>query len=103
MCSALGHVRFTPNSDRESRHPQTVMSAVPPKADMCGAARDVRYGPIADMGQVYSITSSALACNDNGTVRPRVLAVLRFMMSWNFAGCCTGRSVGVSPLRMRFT
>jgi hypothetical protein len=24
------------------------MSALPPKADMCGAARDVRYGPIAD-------------------------------------------------------
>jgi hypothetical protein len=26
------------------------MSALPPKADMCGAARDVRYGPIADIG-----------------------------------------------------
>jgi hypothetical protein len=24
------------------------MSALPPKADMCGAARDVRFGPIAD-------------------------------------------------------
>src|SRR5262249_52416343 len=24
------------------------MSALPPKADMCGATRDVRYGPIAD-------------------------------------------------------
>jgi hypothetical protein len=26
-----------------------VMSALPPKADMCGAAEDVRFGPIADM------------------------------------------------------
>jgi hypothetical protein len=25
------------------------MSALPPKADMCGATRDVRYGPEADM------------------------------------------------------
>src|SRR5262245_11781115 len=25
------------------------MSALPPKADMCGATRDVRFGPIADM------------------------------------------------------
>jgi len=25
------------------------MSALPPKADMCGAARDVRYGPKADI------------------------------------------------------
>ena len=28
---------------------QTVMSALPPKADMCGATRDVRFVPIADM------------------------------------------------------
>ena len=27
----------------------TVMSALPPKADMCGATRDVRFVPIADM------------------------------------------------------
>src|SRR5262245_20660612 len=26
------------------------MSALPPKADMCGAIRDVRFGPIADIG-----------------------------------------------------
>ena len=25
------------------------MSALPPKADMCGATKDVRYGPKADM------------------------------------------------------
>jgi hypothetical protein len=25
------------------------MSALPPKADMCGATRDVRFGPIADI------------------------------------------------------
>jgi hypothetical protein len=34
------------------------MSALPPKADMCGATGDVRYGPIADIS-CYSITSSA--------------------------------------------
>ena len=27
------------------------MSALPPKAEMCGAARDVRFGPIADSRQ----------------------------------------------------
>src|SRR5262249_8096224 len=26
------------------------MSALPPKADMCGATRDVRFGPEADIG-----------------------------------------------------
>jgi hypothetical protein len=39
MCTAIGHVRFTLNSDRESGHQSRVMSALPPKADMCGATR----------------------------------------------------------------
>src|SRR5262245_36510143 len=38
ICSAQADVCFTPNSNRESRHPQRVMSALPPiataKADM---------------------------------------------------------------------
>ena len=29
------------------------MSALPPKADMCGAASDVRFGPIADIATIY--------------------------------------------------
>jgi|GEM_PF-4402999 hypothetical protein len=50
ICAATSHVRFTPNSDRESEIPQKVMSALTPKADMCSANRDVRIGPIADIG-----------------------------------------------------
>src|SRR5262245_1259769 len=46
---ANGRVRFTPNSDRKSRHPQKVMSALPPRADMCSAHTHVCYGPIADL------------------------------------------------------
>jgi len=34
MCAAKRHVRYYPNSDRESGLPQTVMSALPPKADI---------------------------------------------------------------------
>jgi len=44
ICAATTHVRFTPNSDRKSRHAVMVMSALPLKADMCGARRHVRYG-----------------------------------------------------------
>jgi hypothetical protein len=40
--SALGHKR--------TFAPQQAMCALHPKADMCGATRDVCYGPIADMG-----------------------------------------------------
>ena len=36
-CSATADVRFTLNSDRESGFSQKAMSALPPKADMCGA------------------------------------------------------------------
>jgi hypothetical protein len=49
----------------------------------------------------YSITSSAVASRFGGTVSRSALAVLRLMTNWNFVGCCTGRSPGCSPLRMR--
>src|SRR5262245_55210352 len=49
MCAAIGHARFTPNSDRESRHLPKVMSALPPKADMCSALGHVCFGPEADI------------------------------------------------------
>ena len=40
---------LTPNSDRESGFPHKVMSALPPKADMCSALADVRFWPKADI------------------------------------------------------
>ncbi len=49
MCSAKGHVRFTPNSDHESAFAHKVMSALPPKADMCSAIPRVCFGPEADI------------------------------------------------------
>src|SRR5262245_62515410 len=49
MCSANEHVRFTPDSDRESGHRQIVRSALPPKADMCSAQAHVCFGPKADI------------------------------------------------------
>ena len=49
ICGATDDVRFAPESDRESRHPEPLMSALPPKADMCGALAHFCYGPIADI------------------------------------------------------
>jgi len=49
MCSAKPHVRFTPESDRESGFSQTVKSALPPIAEMCGATAHVCFGPKADI------------------------------------------------------
>ena len=115
ICAAKDHVRFTLNSDRESEIPQKVMSALPPKADMCSANMsalppkadmcsansNVRFGPIADIGQVYSITSSAREISVAGTVMPRIRAVWMLMTSSNLVACTTGKSSGLAPLRTR--
>ena len=53
MCSAKGHVRFTPKSDRESGHAAMVMSALHLKADMCSALAHVCFGPIADIALLF--------------------------------------------------
>src|SRR5262249_17778998 len=65
------------------------MSALPLKADMCGATKDVRFGPKADI-RVYSITSSARVSRVGGTLSSSALAVLRLITSSNFVGSCTG-------------
>ena len=38
-----------PDRGRTERERSTKLSALPPKADMCGAVADARYGPIADI------------------------------------------------------
>jgi hypothetical protein len=58
---------------------------------------------IAALRTVYSISSSAVASNVVGMVRPSDLAVFRLMTNLNLVGACTGRSAGFSPLRMRST
>jgi hypothetical protein len=49
----------------------------------------------------YSITSSAVICMISGTVRPSFSAVLRLITNSNLVDCMTGRSPGLSPLRIR--
>src|SRR5262249_18978841 len=48
----------------------------------------------------HSMTSSARASSNGGTVRPRALAVFRLMTSSNRVACSTGTSAGCSPLRI---
>jgi hypothetical protein len=52
---------------------------------------------------LHSITSSARASSDCGTVRPSALAVLRLMTSSNFVGCSIGKSAGLAPLSILST
>src|SRR5205814_10277012 len=72
--------------------------------------RTLRTGLRADGGQakptdeedppLHSMTSSARARIDGGTVRPSAIAVLRLTTSSNLVGCSTGRSAGLAPLRV---
>ena len=69
MCSAKGHVRFTPKSDAECVH------------------SNVGYGPIADSCAASTIDqSSARSSTVGGIASPMDLAVFRLMASSNFVG-----------------
>jgi hypothetical protein len=87
------------------------------KADMCGAKSHVRFTPESGHSQctslcllwaksghhVYSTTSSARPIRVLGTAMRSIFAVLRLIASSYFVDACTGRSAGLSPLRMRST
>src|SRR6476646_8191248 len=46
----------------------------------------------------HSMTSSARARTEFGTVIPSAFAVLRLITRSNFVGCSTGKSLGLVPL-----
>src|SRR6266567_1128873 len=48
-----------------------------------------------ELAPLHSITSSAVICMINGTVRPSALAVLRLITNSSLVGCSTGKSVGL--------
>src|SRR5262249_33075660 len=100
--SSWTEVQYLPFESLEDISVQQTMSALPPKADMCGATGHVCFGPIADM-PFYSMTSSARVSSVGGTTRPSALAALRLITSSYLVGACTGRSTGFSPLSMRPT
>jgi Winged helix-turn helix len=49
----------------------------------------------------HSITSSAMASSDGGTVRPNMRAVVVLMTSSNLVDCTTGKSPGFAPKSTR--
>src|SRR6266404_9476523 len=82
--------------------PLPVADALPDRREHacpdCARAEDGAAG--ANLGCAHSMTSSARARIDGGTVSPRALAVLRLTTSSNLVGCSTGKSAGLAPLRI---
>jgi hypothetical protein len=77
------------------------MSALPPVATIERTSRLVRFVPNAEVGgSPYSITSLARPTSGSEKVRPSILAALRFMINSTLETCATGRSAGLSPLRI---
>src|SRR5262249_18635359 len=79
------------------------MSALPPKVDIRErgwSAKGQKRTQAPQQRGYYSITSLARLCTDCGTVMPSVLAVFRLSISSTFVVCWTGRSAGLSPLRI---
>src|SRR5579884_993289 len=66
-----------------------------------GQGYDRNLAILQTLAPRHSMTSSARARIDCGTVRPSALAVFRLMTSSNLVGWTTGRSAGFSPLRIR--
>ena len=86
-----------------------LVSALPPKADMCDATSHVRFGPIADIAAnngcvtktIHSMTVSAISSRLCGIVKPSVFAALELITNSNFVDRKTGRSAIFSPLSIR--
>jgi hypothetical protein len=74
--SALGQKQ---TSDRRS-----LMSALPPKADIAEGYQHVHFVPKADI-RFYSITSSAMASSCGGMLRPSNFAVVALIVRSNFS------------------
>jgi hypothetical protein len=79
-------------SDRRRRLGARTSSALASVPQCCSRT----IGPAA-----HSMTSSARSSIPGGTARPSALAVLRLMVSLYLVGCCTGRSAGLAPFRIR--
>jgi hypothetical protein len=88
-CIATGRVKFC-----GAKTYAWSMSALPPKADMYSAMSALCH---KRTWRIYSITSSARASSEGGTVKPSALAVFRLIASSNLVGACTGRSLRLAP------
>jgi hypothetical protein len=76
---AISDVRSAPDSDRESGLQQTAMSALPPRADMCGATSDVgsrRQTNTATRGKITLISVNSPGCVSTSIEPPCCLTMM---------------------------
>jgi hypothetical protein len=91
--------RDPPHSDH--RHRPALLRAR--RKRPCRRAAEQRDELAPSRFRDHSTTSPARASSVAGISSPSALAAFRLIAKSIFAGCCTGRSAGFSPLRMRLT
>src|SRR6185437_7533175 len=82
---------------------RTSFSIFVDKTVWAGGCLDLSVGCQDWTTSSHSITLSASASNEGGTMTPSVLAALRLTMNVNLAGCSMGRLPGLAPLRILST
>jgi hypothetical protein len=103
-CTKHNKVRWPKTGQSVAFEPKRTWTGRQRRLNRSKMTHSVISGPsVTAVRKAYSITSSAATSRVCGTVNPSALAVLRLMTSSNLVGCCTGRSPGFSPLRMRST
>src|SRR5215472_18760203 len=86
-----------PHQHADAAHPISLLRS------RCDWPRNNSAEKCDELAPPHSITSSAVAIIDDGTVRPRSFAVLRLITSSNLVGCSMGKSPGFAPLRILST
>ena len=84
-------------------HRQKRKSGMRNYADRAGSQAIVAIQSGRQRAPLHSITSSAMARSDGGTVMPSALAVAGFKIRSNLVGCSTGISLGFVPRRILST
>jgi hypothetical protein len=91
--SALGHKRTFPHVYAKS--------ALPPKADMCGAPRDVCFGPIADIEGLSQKRSDELAPEGDPHVTTPAICLANASDFHQSLSAAPGTAAAVSELSER--
>ena len=87
--------------------PLPTLSACPLRSDRVRTFAPQRFDAVChnrthrSKSGLHSITSLASNCIELGTSMPSAFAVLKLIINSNLVDCCTGRSAGFSPLRIR--
>src|SRR5262249_44422029 len=85
---------FAPLRDKVISSAQPLVPSGQPSLSILTEPRD-------ELAPFHSITASARASSDGGTVRPNMRAVVLLMTSSNLVDCSTGNSPGLAPLSTR--